>query len=171
MFCQQQRLTDSLMTELILDRQQRLELRAQGHHLPVTVLLGAQGFTPAVLREIDRALTAHGLIKVRVPDDDREVRLTVYREAAEQLGAARVQMIGKILLLFRPIPDEDDAKPDKAPAKPGEGGRKAAKPEKPAKAAKPAKTAKPAARKASGEKTPARRRPQRGRTTKKAALS
>ncbi|HBZ57700.1 MAG TPA: ribosome assembly RNA-binding protein YhbY [Sutterella sp.] len=90
------------MTELILERAQRLELRAEAHHLPVTVLLGSQGLTDAVLKEIDRALDDHGLIKIHVPSDDREERVEMYHTIAENLNAARIQMIGKMLVMFRP---------------------------------------------------------------------
>ncbi len=90
------------MSELILERGQRLELRASAHHLPVTVLLGSLGLTDAVMKEIDRALTDHGLIKIHVPSDDREERVEMYHTVAEKLGAARIQMIGKMLVLFRP---------------------------------------------------------------------
>ena len=90
------------MTELILERAERLELRASAHHLPVTVLLGSQGLTDAVMKEIDRALNDHGLIKIHVPSDDREERVEMYHTIAENLGAARIQMIGKMLVLYRP---------------------------------------------------------------------
>ena len=60
------------MKEIILARDARLALRSQAHHLDPVVLLGANGLTDAVMQEIDRELTAHELIKVRVPTDDRE---------------------------------------------------------------------------------------------------
>jgi putative YhbY family RNA-binding protein len=105
------------MTELTLTRDQRLALRARAHHLDPVVLLGAAGLTEAVLKETDRALTAHELIKVRIPGDDRDDREAVCVQLAERLGAARVQVIGKLLVLFRPRPEEDD-KPARPAAKP-----------------------------------------------------
>ena len=79
------------MKEIILARDARLALRSQAHHLDPVVLLGANGLTDAVMKEIDRELTAHELIKVRVPTDDREERQAIYAEIAEKLGCARVQ--------------------------------------------------------------------------------
>lgn len=90
------------MKEIILPRDARLALRAQAHHLDPVVLMGANGCTEAVIKEIDRELTAHELIKVRVPTDDREERQAIFEEIAEKLGCARVQMIGKLLVLWRP---------------------------------------------------------------------
>lgn len=93
------------MPEIQLTPKQRQQLKGAAHRLDPVVLLGAGGLTDAVVKEIDRALTAHELIKVRVPGDDRTEREDVFREVAERLGAARVQMIGKLLVLFRPRPE------------------------------------------------------------------
>lgn len=102
------------MKEIILARDTRLALRSQAHHLSPVVLLGANGLTDAVIREIDRELTAHELIKVRVPTDDRQERQAIFSEVAEKLGAARVQMIGKQLIFWRPQKDEDVEKAEEA---------------------------------------------------------
>lgn len=95
------------MPELMLDRDARLALKARAHALNPVVLLGAAGLTEAVLKEIDRALSAHELIKVRVPGDDRDEREAIFARVADALGAARVQMIGKLLVLYRPRPPAD----------------------------------------------------------------
>ncbi len=93
------------MSELALTRDERLALRARAHHLNPVVLLGAAGLTEAVVKETDRALAAHELIKIRIPGDDREERQTIAMQLAERLGAARVQAIGKLLVLYRPRPE------------------------------------------------------------------
>lgn len=94
------------MSELILTPQERQHLKGEAHKLNPVVLMGADGLSEAVVREVDRALTAHGLIKVRVPGDDREERERIFTELAGRLSAARVQAIGKILVLYRPMPDD-----------------------------------------------------------------
>ena len=99
------------MKEIILARDARLALRSQAHHLDPVVLLGANGLTNAVLHEIDRALNDHELIKVRVPSDDREELESIYAEVAEKLGAARVQMIGKLLIFWRPADESERQDP------------------------------------------------------------
>lgn len=99
------------MAELTLTRDERLALRARAHHLKPVVLLGAAGLTEAVFKETDRALNAHELIKLRIPGDARDEREAICVQLAERLGAARVQVIGKMLVLYRPRPEED------APAK------------------------------------------------------
>lgn len=97
------------MPELSLTRDERLHLKARAHHLNPVVLLGAAGLTEPVLREIDRALAAHGLIKVRVPGDDRQAREAMAVSIAERLGAGRVGAIGKLLILYRPPAQDETA--------------------------------------------------------------
>jgi len=81
---------------------ERSALRSEAHGLNPVVLVGESGLTPSVLKEIDSSLNAHGLIKVRVFGDDREARISIYETICEQLGAAPIQHIGKLLVLYRP---------------------------------------------------------------------
>lgn len=92
------------MPQIQLTPAERREQRAQAHHLDPVVLIGGDGLTPAVKKEIDAALNAHGLIKVRVFSDDRTARELMYQEIAAELNAAPIQHIGKLLVLWRPIP-------------------------------------------------------------------
>ncbi len=97
------------MTALTLNSAQRREHRAAAHHLAPLVRIGAEGLTAAVTKEVDAALTAHGLIKVRAFVDDRDTRATMLAQLAEQLGAAPVQHVGKLLVLWRPMPPKEKA--------------------------------------------------------------
>ena len=158
------------MSEITLSRDARLTLRSQAHHLDPVVLLGANGLTEAVMKEIDRALKSHELIKVKVPTDDREEREAIFAKVADDLGAARVQMIGKLLILWRPAEDEDEAPSAEewiARAAAAARGEDA-----PAPKAKKVASKKPGEKKKKAEPQPRRRaRPKTKRTTKKAALS
>jgi putative YhbY family RNA-binding protein len=100
------------MPAIILTPAERKAHRADAHHLNPTVQIGAEGTAPAVVKEIDAALKAHGLIKVRVFSDERATREAMLAELAEQLGAAAVQHIGKLLVLWRPIPPKEKAERD-----------------------------------------------------------
>ncbi|MFM8901590.1 MAG: ribosome assembly RNA-binding protein YhbY [Burkholderiales bacterium] len=95
------------MPAIILSTAERRAKRADAHHLNPLVLIGSDGLTPAVQKEVDAALNAHGLIKVRVFSDERETRESIFTTLAEQLGAAPVQHIGKLLVLWRPMPDKE----------------------------------------------------------------
>jgi RNA-binding protein len=92
------------MPALTLTAAQRREHRAASHHLDPVVLVGSDGLTEAVRKETDAALNAHGLIKVRVFTDDRAAREAMLAELAENLNAAPVQHIGRLLVLWRPKP-------------------------------------------------------------------
>ena len=89
------------MARLQLTPAQRKLHRADAHHLSPVVMIGADGLTPAVRREADAALSAHGLIKIRVQSDDRATRETILQELSDGLAAAAVQHIGKRLVLWR----------------------------------------------------------------------
>jgi len=91
---------------------QRKEHRAQAHHLDPVVMIGNDGLTPAVKKETDAALNAHGLIKIRVLGDDRAQREAMFQELAEQLNAAPIQHIGKLLVLWRPQPEKSERAQD-----------------------------------------------------------
>ncbi len=97
------------MPALALTPPQRREHRCASHHLDPVVAIGGEGLTAGVRKEIDAALKAHGLIKVRVFSDDRNAREMLLAELTESLGAAPVQHIGKLLVLWRPIPPKQRA--------------------------------------------------------------
>lgn len=90
------------MPHIELTPTERREHRANAHHLDPVVQIGSDGLTDAVKKEIDHALNAHGLIKVRAFVDDREAREAMYRTIADELNAAPVQHIGKLFILWRP---------------------------------------------------------------------
>jgi RNA-binding protein len=70
-------------------------------------MVGGDGLTPAVKKEADAALKAHGLIKIRVFSDDRLAREAMLQTLADELDAAPIQHIGKLLVLWRPKPEKE----------------------------------------------------------------
>ncbi|MFN3860411.1 MAG: YhbY family RNA-binding protein [Roseateles sp.] len=105
------------MPQINLTPAQRKEKRADAHHLDPVVMIGGDGLTPAVVKETDAALKSHGLIKIRVLGDDRQAREAMLAQLCDELGAAPIQHIGKLLVLWRPIPEK--AKVEREDAKPG----------------------------------------------------
>jgi putative YhbY family RNA-binding protein len=104
------------MTAIQLSPAQRKEHRSEAHHLDPVVMIGGEGLTPGVEKEVDHALKAHGLIKVRVFSDDRATREAMLAALSDKLDAAPIQHIGKLLVLWRPIPpkekiDREDRQP------------------------------------------------------------
>ena len=70
-------------------------------------MVGGDGLTANVKKEVDAALKAHGLIKVRVFSDDRVAREAMFQTLADELSAAPIQHIGKLLVLWRPKVDKE----------------------------------------------------------------
>ena len=94
------------MPQITLTPAQRKVHRADAHHLDPVVLVGGDGLSASVKKEIDAALKAHGLIKVRVFSDDRAAREAMLQTLADELDAAPIQHIGKLLVLWRPVPEK-----------------------------------------------------------------
>ena len=67
--------------------------------------IGHGGLTDAVVKEIDRALTAHELIKVKILAD-RDARDEMAEAICDRTDSAWVQQVGKVLVLWRPKPEE-----------------------------------------------------------------
>jgi putative YhbY family RNA-binding protein len=95
------------MAQILLTPAQRKDHRANAHHLNAVVMIGSDGLTAAVQKETDAALNAHGLIKVRVQSDDRASREAIFQALANELNAAPIQHIGKLLVLWRPMPEKE----------------------------------------------------------------
>ena len=97
---------------------ERQALKGRAHRLRPVVLVGADGLTPPVVAEVDRALQAHELIKIRVMGEDRDARERLLGEVCTATDATPVQHIGKILVIHREQPEKPvpKAPPARRPA-------------------------------------------------------
>lgn len=89
-----------------LTSKQRRHLRALAHHLDPLVMVGSAGLSEGVVQAVDAAITRHELIKVRVDADAPDDRHEVAQALAERLHAAEVQVIGRVIVLYRRHPKE-----------------------------------------------------------------
>lgn len=92
-----------------LTPRERAHLKARAHALGPVVQIGSSGLTEGIVAEVHRALTAHELIKVRIAGDDREQRVAIGDELCARTDATAVHRVGKILILWRPRPQDSDA--------------------------------------------------------------
>ena len=90
----------------VLTARERSALKARAHALEPVVRIGQAGLTEAAVAAIDHALTAHELIKVKIGEGEREERAAISTAMAARTGAAVVQGVGRIVVLWRPRPDE-----------------------------------------------------------------
>ncbi|MBU1690192.1 MAG: YhbY family RNA-binding protein [Gammaproteobacteria bacterium] len=87
---------------LTLTSEQRRFLRAQAHNLNPVVTIGDAGLTEAVMKELERSIVSHELIKVKSHSRDKATRDNQLTEICETLNAASIQHIGKILIVYKP---------------------------------------------------------------------
>lgn len=85
-----------------LSNKQKQFLKGKAHALKPVVLLGANGLTEGVLAEIEQALNDHELIKIKVPEEERELRQQIMATIVAESGAENVQVIGKTQIIYRP---------------------------------------------------------------------
>ena len=87
-----------------LSQAQKKAFRSIGHHLDPVVMVSENGLTEGVLAELDRALTDHELVKVKLALAEREDRAAVLETLVAESGAELVQKIGKVALFYRHNP-------------------------------------------------------------------
>lgn len=85
-----------------LTTRERAHLKARAHALEPVVQAGHAGVTDALVAEVERALTAHELIKVKVNAADRADRVAIGDDICSRTGATAVHRVGKVLILWRP---------------------------------------------------------------------
>lgn len=81
---------------------QRSFLRAKAHSLNPVVMIADSGLSENVMKELERSIASHELIKVKVAATDRSLRDSMLEQICAELNAAPVQHIGKILVIYRP---------------------------------------------------------------------
>lgn len=101
----------------------RKALKARAHALEPVVWIGEDGPTDAVVAEIERALAAHELIKVRAAGMGREAREAAMARICARCAAQPVQHIGKVLVLYRKKPAAGKAAPQRKPRASGSRSR------------------------------------------------
>jgi len=89
-----------------LTNKQKQFLKSKAHDLKPVILLGGNGLTEGVVAEIENALNHHELIKIKVPGEDREQKVLIMDAIIRETKAEKIQVIGKILVLFRQTQDK-----------------------------------------------------------------
>lgn len=84
-----------------LSTKQIAHLRSLAHSLSPVVMIGNNGLTDSVIKEVELNLNAHELIKIQVAGDDREARKAIYAEICAKSNAIAVHHIGKQLVVYR----------------------------------------------------------------------
>ncbi|PIZ04430.1 MAG: ribosome assembly RNA-binding protein YhbY [Gammaproteobacteria bacterium CG_4_10_14_0_8_um_filter_38_16] len=77
------------------------KLKPLSHHLEPVILLGAKGLTDAIHKEIDIALDAHELIKIKLSSKDKSEKQQLAKIICEKHNAILVNQIGHIIVIYR----------------------------------------------------------------------
>ena len=84
-----------------LTTKQIVHLRGLAHSLSPVVMIGNNGLTENIIKEIELNLNSHELIKIQVAGDDRDARKLIYTEICAKTNALAVHHIGKQLVVYR----------------------------------------------------------------------
>lgn len=87
-----------------MDKQKKAHLLGLSHPLNPAVTIAEKGLSETVQFELEAALKAHGLIKVKFAGYNKTEKQTLLAEICQQYKAELVQLIGHIGILYRPKP-------------------------------------------------------------------
>jgi len=84
-----------------LSRPQIKHLISLAHNLKPVIMVGQNGVTENILKELEIALDFHELVKIKIAGEDKESRAEMIEQITRASSADIVQKIGKTLSLFR----------------------------------------------------------------------
>ena len=93
---------------MLTSNKQKKQYRAIGHNLKPVVTVAQKGFTENIRKEIDRALTEHELVKVKLLTSERSGKKKLSNEIYIDLNAECIQSVGNIILLYRAAKNPDN---------------------------------------------------------------
>jgi RNA-binding protein len=92
----------------MLTGKEKRKMRAQANQIKATVMIGREGVSLNVKRFIDEAFNNKSLIKVKVLDTCEEDRKRIAKKLSKLKNTEMVQILGRTILLYRPLPEKDD---------------------------------------------------------------
>ena len=91
-----------------LTNNQKKYLRSLAHDSKPFVMIGQNGLSESVLTEIDSTMLKHELIKIKLRVDNRKEKQQILEKIIEFSHAELVQVIGGVLVIYRPFEDNPD---------------------------------------------------------------
>ena len=91
-----------------LTNNQKKYLRSIAHDLKPFVMIGQHGLSESVIAEIDSTMLKHELIKIKLRVEDRDEKQKIIEKRLEFSHAEIVQVIGGVLVIYRPFEDNPD---------------------------------------------------------------
>ncbi len=84
-----------------LSKPQIKHLVSLTHNLKAVIMIGQNGLTDNILKELETALDFHELVKIKIAGADKEGLDQVIAQLIKETSAEKVKAIGKTLTLFR----------------------------------------------------------------------
>jgi RNA-binding protein len=91
-----------------LTNNQKKYLRSIAHDLKPFVMIGQHGLSESVIAEIDSTMLKHELIKIKLRVEDRDEKQKIIEKILEFSHAEIVQVIGGVIVIYRPFEDNPD---------------------------------------------------------------
>lgn len=85
---------------------QKSYLRSKAHHLTPIFQIGKGGLNEHIVRQVGEALEKRELIKINLLQNTDETVEIVAAEMEQELGCLVVQIIGRVLVLYKPSSQE-----------------------------------------------------------------
>jgi len=89
---------------MTLNGKQKINLRAQAHHLTPQIQIGKHGVTPEQVTQIKKTLNDHELIKIKF-NAHKKQKTTLTNEITEKTESEQVALIGNTLIIYKKHPD------------------------------------------------------------------
>jgi len=93
-----------------LSSRQKQYLKGLAHELNPLVHIGKEGITDGIVSTINVELDNHELIKVKIGNNSGLEKDETASHIAAETGSALVQLIGKIVVLYKPNKDKKKEK-------------------------------------------------------------
>ncbi|MDX1353104.1 ribosome assembly RNA-binding protein YhbY [Thiomicrorhabdus sp. Kp2] len=90
-----------------LTTNQKKFLRGIAHNINPMIIIGANGVTESLMKELESTLEHHEILKIKMASADRDDRKQIIDYILEQTGALLVQSIGKICVIYRQSEDTE----------------------------------------------------------------
>jgi len=84
-----------------ISKHQLKHLKTLTHNLKPVIMIGQNGITENILKELEIALDFHELVKIKIAGEDKESRAEIINQLINASSAETVQKIGKTLTLYR----------------------------------------------------------------------
>jgi RNA-binding protein len=94
------------VVEVTLAGEDKKYFRTLGHRLKPEVWIGKDGVSPGILKTLENSFHTKELVKVKILGNCPLDRKDIARQLSDAATAEIVQILGNVILLYKPLPEE-----------------------------------------------------------------